>query len=105
VQLWLEISGGFTGPVGKQTLHADLDRLAPELAAELRARVERIPEDAWGKSFLAPHPRSWDFRHVLRLEDAAGAARAVTFHLDTGPGELSGLARRLTELHSGGLLE
>jgi len=99
VQLQLEVTGGFTGPLGKQTIQADLDTLKSELASQLRSDLASIPAAAWGSSFIAPHPKPWDFRHVLRVKDQ-GHERTITFHLDNGPPALSRIARSLGEWHA-----
>lgn len=99
VQLQLEVTGGFTGALGKQTIRVDLDTLRPELASQLRSELATIPEAAWGSAFTAPHPKPWDFRHVLRVKDQ-DHERAITFHLDQGPPALSRIARSLSEWHA-----
>jgi hypothetical protein len=99
VQLQLEVTGGFTGALGKQTIRADLDALTPELASQLRSDLDSIPDPAWGSAFTAAHPKSWDFRHVLRVNDE-GQERTITFHLDNGPPALSRIARSLLKWHA-----
>lgn len=89
----LEVTGGFSGPAGQQIIELDLDQ--PSTAAtDVRRDLGRLNDDDFGRSFLAPHPKPWDFRHVLKVSDAAGE-RAVTFHLEQGPPELTRIAKRL----------
>jgi len=96
VKLVLEVTGGFTGPAGKQRVELDLDQLPPAESAKLRAYLEQIPESAWGKEFALPHPKPWDFKHTLRLISEHGE-RAVTFHAGAGPATLTHIAQSLIE--------
>src|SRR5438874_635665 len=99
MKIELEITGGFTGPAGKQVIRVALDQLPANDAAALRREVDAIPKTAWGGSFMAAHPQSWDFRHVLRVEQN-GETKTVSFHKNQGPAELSQLADHLTALDS-----
>jgi hypothetical protein len=96
VHIRLEVIGGFTGKAGKQVIQIELAKLAPEEAAELRRLIERLPDDIWGGSYLAPHPKSWDFRHILQVTEGDNSRTAV-FHGGQGPAELTTIARRLIE--------
>jgi len=97
VRLTLEVTGRFTGPAGKQVINLDLARLPRSEAEELRHEVELVPETAWGASFLAPHPKPWDFHHLLRVEDN-GREKWVAFHLNEGPSVLTRLSEKLIKL-------
>lgn len=92
----LEVSGGFSGPAGKQTTEVDLNQLPAPEAATLRREVESVPAASWGNSFLDQHPKPWQFRHVLRVTEG-GAQRSAVFHLDHGPAALSAIAKQLLE--------
>jgi hypothetical protein len=96
VNVRLEVIGGFTGKAGKQVIQIALDKLAPEEAAELRRLIESLPDDIWGGSYLAPHPKSWDFRHTLEVTEGDNI-RTATFHGGQGPAELTTIAQRLIE--------
>lgn len=96
MKLLLEVSGGFTGPAGKQRVEVDLDQLPPAEAAKLRAELEHIPASAWGSTFSLAHPKPWDFRHVLSVTSADGV-RVVTFQSGAGPAALSEIAKSLRE--------
>jgi hypothetical protein len=98
----LEMTGGFTGAAGKQAITLDLGQLPQAKSAELQSGLDSIPEAAWGSSFFAPHPKPWDFHHVLKVEDDQGVTRQVEFHRGQGPPELTGMVDKITELHSGG---
>jgi len=100
VRLVLEVTGGFTGPAGKRRLEVDTARLAPKDAARIEHALEQVPGDTWGKRFLSPHPQSFEFLHVLRIDD--GGDRSVTFHLHQGPPALSELAKLAEDLSSDG---
>lgn len=97
----LEVTGGFAGPAGKQRVEMDTDtaQLSPSETARLTDLLERLPAETWSKRFVAPHPKSWDFLHVLSLEDGHGP-RSVTFHLGQGPQELTALAEWLLARHA-----
>ncbi|HEX3593930.1 MAG TPA: protealysin inhibitor emfourin [Polyangiaceae bacterium] len=97
MKIELEVTGGFTGPAGKQTISVDTARLPVTDAAPLDRDLERLPHATWGNQYLKAHPKPWDFVHELRISDAGGQ-RSAKFHLDEGPPELSAIARRLTEL-------
>jgi hypothetical protein len=97
----LEIIGGFTGPAGKQMFEFDLSRLPASKAAEIARELRSIPQSAWGSSFLAPHPKSWDFRHVLQVKDEDGTWRQVEFNRNQGPPELTRLVDRICEIDPG----
>jgi hypothetical protein len=73
----------------------DLARL-PE-GAELRREIESVPKTAWGSSFFAAHPKPWDFRHVLQVEDDDGTTKQVQFHRDQGPPELTRIVDKTKE--------
>jgi hypothetical protein len=101
VKIVLEIVGGFTGPAGKQVIKLDLDRLSERAASESRRDLKGVPENVWGASLLAPHPKPWDFRNVLRVEEG-GTERNVTFHRSAAPTELTRLADRIIKLDTSG---
>jgi hypothetical protein len=92
----LEVSGGFAGPAGKQTLQVDSNQLSAGEAGALRRELESIPAASWGGTFLDPHPKPWQFRHELRVTDGP-EQRSAVFHLDHGPAALSVIARTLLE--------
>lgn len=100
MRLVLEVTGGFTGPAGKRRLEVDTARLDPKAAAPIEHALGQVPGDAWGKKFLAPHPQSFDFLHVLRIAD--GGDRSVTFHLHQGPPALSELAKLVEDVSPDG---
>ena len=95
----LQVSGGFSGPLGKKTVALDLEHLPAADAAALRSLVEGIPPASWGKDYLDPHPKPWQFRHQLRVIDG-GAPRQAVFHLGLGPPALSIIAKQLLERDS-----
>src|SRR6476620_3099670 len=97
MKLPLEIIGGFVGPAAPQRIEVDLGKLQPERARRLEAALARLPDSTWGSRFLAPHPKSSDFRHVLRKSEGS-VERSVTFHLQQGPPELSEIAGELLDL-------
>ena len=99
--LSLEIMGGFTGPAGKHVIRIDPDQVSKSDAAEIGRDLEAIPNTAWGGSFLAPHPKPWDFQFTLTFEKD-GHQRTVKFHRNQGPPELSRLAEKITDLNSPG---
>ncbi len=94
MKLSLEVTGGFTGPAGKQKVEVELDQLPPDRAAKLRADLEQIPASAWGSSFLLPHPKPWDFRHVLSVT-SGDQPRVITFQRGAGPPALTKIAEEL----------
>jgi hypothetical protein len=96
VKVVLERSGGFTGPAGTDRIELDLTKLPAEQSARLCQDLDAIPADTWSRKFLSPHPKPWDFRHVLRVGEGA-AARSVEFHLDQGPAALTRLAAGIVE--------
>jgi len=96
VKLQLVVTGGFTGPAGKQRVELELEQLPPAEASKLRADLEQIPESAWGSSFLLPHPKPWDFRHVLSVKSGE-REQVVTFHGGAGPAALTAIAKSLLE--------
>ncbi len=95
----LEVTGGFTGPAGKQTIAIDTARLPVKDAEPIDRDLKRLPSAAWNKDFLKAHPKPWDFVHVLRVGDP-GSERSIRFHLNEGPPELSTLVEHLTGLSS-----
>jgi hypothetical protein len=97
VKLILEVSGGFTGPVGKQVITLDLAQLAKTAAEKLRHELEHVPETAWGASFFSSHPKSWDFRYLLRVEEN-DKKKQVIFNRNEGPPELTRLAETIISL-------
>jgi hypothetical protein len=99
IKITLEITGGFTGRAGKRVIAVDLSQLPEAKAAELHQGLQSIPPTAWGASFFAPHPKPWDFQHVLQVEDG-GSTRRVEFHRGQGPPELTRMAEKLIELQS-----
>lgn len=96
MKLALEVTGGFTGPAGTQRVEVELDDLPAAQARPLRDALEQIPESAWGGTFTLPHPKPWDFRHVLKT-GSGGDERVVTFHRGAGPPALTRLAESLLE--------
>jgi len=93
----LEVTGGFTGKAGKELIRIDTDQLEPEVAERLHRDLEQLPPQTWGHSFLAPHPKPWDFLHELRvIED--GRDKSVRFHPNYGPPELTRITEQLKEL-------
>src|SRR5205085_6081482 len=97
MKIELEVTGGFTGKAGKQSIQVDTDKLDPAEAGRLERDLERLSDGAWGRSFLAPYPKPWDFLHELRLEED-GKQKWVRFHLNQGPPELSSIAEQLKRL-------
>jgi len=97
MKLGLEIIGGFVGPAAPQRIEVELGKLPPERARQLQAALARLPDSTWGARFLAPHPKSSDFRYVLRTQEGV-TERSVTFHLQQGPPELSEIARELMDI-------
>jgi len=97
MKLGLEIIGGFVGPAAPQRFEVEVSELPPERARQLQAALAHLPDSIWGASFLAPHPKSSDFRYVLRRSEG-GKERSVTFHLHQGPPELSEIARELMDI-------
>jgi hypothetical protein len=93
----LEVTGGFTGPAGKQTIDVETSRLPAPDRERIERDLERLPSDALGSSHLKAHPQSWDFVHELKVGEGV-SERTARFHLDEGPPALSTLARHLTEL-------
>jgi hypothetical protein len=96
VKLVLEVTGGFTGPAGKQRVEVDLGRLPPAEAAKLHRDLDQIPESAWGQTFTLPHPKAWDFTHKLRV-NSGDRENVVTFHDGAGPEPLSRIAKYMLE--------
>ena len=94
MKLELEVTGGFTGPAGKQLIRIALDQIPAGVAADIQRDLGRVPETAWGCSFMAAHPKSWDFKYVLRMGEG-NTQIAITFHKDQGPPELSRIAGQL----------
>jgi hypothetical protein len=96
VKLVLEVTGGFTGPAGKQRVEVELEQLPAAEAAQLRTELEEIPETAWGSTFSLAHPKPWDFRHVLSVTSRE-RDQVVTFHNGAGPPALTRIAKSLLE--------
>jgi len=96
IKIVLEVTGGFTGPAGKRVVKLVLGELPESKAAELRRELELIPSMAWGRSFFAPHPKPWDFRYLLRVEDGDNT-KQTEFHRYQGPAELSRIAEKILE--------
>lgn len=71
--------------------------LPKSVADGLFMAVERVPATAWGATFLSPHPKAWDFRHVLQVEDN-GHEKMVTFHPNEGPSEVTQLSEKIITL-------
>ncbi|HUS34831.1 MAG TPA: protealysin inhibitor emfourin [Verrucomicrobiae bacterium] len=92
----LEKSGGFVGRMAPQVVEVDLDSLPKEQAHEIKTLYEAVPPKAWGGSFLSAHPKSWDFKHVLKVRDD-GAERRVEYHQNEGPPELMRLGEKVLE--------
>lgn len=80
----LETVGGFAAPTGPELLTVDWSRLMPAEAEILRRDLAAIPDTAWGAAFRAPHPRSSDFHHRLRV-GAGVLERFVAFDSGQGP--------------------
>ena len=93
----LEITGGFTGPVGKQVISLDLAKLPGPEVERIRQDLNAIPANAWGQSFLSAHPKPWDFTHRLVLENT-GIQKSIVFHLNEGPSALTTLAAKIVSL-------
>ena len=96
ITVTLETVGGFAAPTGPETLTVDWSRLKPAEAEALRRDLKAIPAGAWGGDFRAPHPKSSDFRHVLRVS-SGGSERRVTFHSGQGPEVLGRVAGFIAE--------
>ena len=93
--------GGFTGKLGEEVRHIDLDHLPPSEAAA----IERLLREA---DFFALPPKlekalrqPWDFTHELTVRDG-GRERTVTFHEAAAPPSLRELVQRLAELGDAG---
>jgi hypothetical protein len=91
----LEVTGGFTGKAGAQTIEEDTDRLDPATATQIGHALKLLPDQTWGQSYLSPHPKSWDFLHKLTITDAHGE-KTVQFHSGVGPPGLTRIAELLT---------
>jgi hypothetical protein len=100
VRIVLQVTGGFTGPAGKQTIDVDTTRLPAQAAAKLEGDLQRLPPATWKTHFLKAHPAPWDFVHELRIVDG-GSERSTTFHTGEGPPELAALTEQLTALSPG----
>ncbi|HEY4300638.1 MAG TPA: hypothetical protein VGM73_07185 [Candidatus Didemnitutus sp.] len=100
MKIVLERCGGFTGPAGRDRIELDLSQVSVEQFNSLSQEIDAIPGSAWNGKFLSPHPKPWDFRHVLRVGEGA-AARSVEFHLDQGPPVLTRLAAKIVEAGAG----
>ncbi|MGZ4961153.1 MAG: protealysin inhibitor emfourin [Limisphaerales bacterium] len=96
MKITLEVSGGFTGPAGKSGVSVDVAHLPEREANKIRALVAATPDSAWGGSFFEPHPKPWDFRHTLCVEEN-GNAKRVVFHRNQGPASLTELADKVNE--------
>ena len=92
----LEKSGGFAGRLATQVVEVDLDRLPKAQAQEIKALYEALPQQMWGGSFLSAHPKSWDFKYVLKVR-GDGAERRVEYHQNEGPPELTPLGEKVLE--------
>ena len=99
MKIQLEVTGGFTGPAGKQVMQVDTDHLAPTAAARLHHDLEQLPTNTWGQSYVSPKPQSWDFLHHLTVTDD-GKEKSVQFHLNQGPPALTQIAQQMTEIQN-----
>jgi hypothetical protein len=99
LKIRLEITGGFTGPAGKQVVDIDLDQLPEQDALRLRRDIALVSPTIWGGTFLAAHPKSSDFRHLLRLTDD-GPERSAVFHRGQAPAALLSLVDDLLAMHA-----
>ncbi len=98
MKIVLEITGGFTGKAGKQVIDIDLDQLPSHVASEMQNLIGAVPSSVWGGTYLASHPRPWDFTHELSVRD--GEARSVTFHSGQGHEVLTTLAQRIIDYNA-----
>ena len=96
MKLVLEVTGGFTGPAGRQRVEVELAQLPAAEAAQLRSDLDEIPETAWGSTFSLDHPKPWDFRNVLSVKSGE-RDQVVTFHTGAGPAALTRIAKSLLE--------
>lgn len=92
----LEKSGGFAGRLATQVVEVDLDRLPKPQAQAIKALYEAVPANAWGGSFPSAHPKSWDFKYVLKVR-GDGAERRVEYHQNEGPPELTRMGEKVLE--------
>jgi len=96
MNIQLEVTGGFTGKAGKQSICLELEKIPDGVATEIRSLLGSIPPSAWGGSFLSNHPRPWDFKQELTVREE-GKERTVTFHKGQGPAELTKLTEKILE--------
>jgi len=95
MKIKLEVTGGFTGKAGAQTIEEDTDCLDPAIAAQIDHALKLLPDQTWGQSYLSPHPKSWDFLHKLTIIDTHGE-KTAQFHSGVGPTGLTRIAELLT---------
>jgi len=81
MKLSLRTWGGFTGPAGAVTRTVDMDALSEGPRRHALALIEAAhPFDRPDKLLLSA-PRSWDFNHVLEVQDGA-RTKHLQLHLE-----------------------
>jgi hypothetical protein len=94
VKLSIRSIGGFAGPVGAVTRTIDLDALPDEarrIANKLVAAAHLFDRPA---AMLLKAPKSWDFRHLVTIEDGA-RSHSIELHLDAVDAPLRALVEWL----------
>ena len=90
MRIVLRSTGGFSGPAGAETRSVDLDALPAADAAHLRQLAQAAHLFSLPSALTDPQPQSWDFLHVLDVEDGPRSHR-ITFHEKGAPRPLLAL--------------
>jgi hypothetical protein len=81
LKLSLRSIGGFAGPAGAIARTVDLDALPEDRRRQAYQLVEAAHVFDCPAKIMLKSPQSWDFRHVLDVDDGARSHR-IELHLD-----------------------